>query len=33
MDGYIKYFEDGGKSMSFVTDDENFMRNIMKYGM
>ena len=22
MDGYIKYFDDGGKSMSFVTDDE-----------
>ena len=22
MDGYIKYFEDGGKSMSFATDDE-----------
>ena len=22
MSGYIKYFEDGGKNMSFVTDDE-----------
>ena len=22
MDGYIKYFDDGGKNMSFVTDDE-----------
>ena len=22
MDGYIKYFNDGGKNMSFVTDDE-----------
>ena len=22
MDGYIKYFDDGGKYMSFVTDDE-----------
>ena len=22
MDGYIKYFDDGGKSMTFVTDDE-----------
>ena len=21
MDGYIKYFDDGGKNMSFVTDD------------
>ena len=23
MDGYIKYFDDGGKIMSFVTNDEN----------
>ena len=22
MDGYIKYFDDGGKNMLFVTDDE-----------
>ena len=22
MSGYIKYFNDGGKNMSFVTDDE-----------
>ena len=22
MDGYIKYFDDGGKNISFVTDDE-----------
>ena len=22
MSGYIKYFDDGGKSMSFVTDDK-----------
>ena len=22
MNGYIKYFDDGGKSMSFITDDE-----------
>ena len=22
MDGYIKYFDDGGKNMSFVMDDE-----------
>ena len=28
MDGYIKYFDDGGKNMSFVTDDEN---NYEKY--
>ena len=33
MNGYIKYFDDGGKNMSFVTDDEKFMRNMMKYGM
>ena len=24
MNGYIKYFDDGGKNMSFVTDDEDF---------
>ena len=23
MNGYIKYFDDGGKNMSFVTDDES----------
>ena len=23
LNGYIKYFDDGGKNMSFVTDDEN----------
>ena len=28
MDGYIKYFDDGGKHMSFVTDDE---KNYEKY--
>ena len=22
MSGYIKYFDDGGKNMSFVTDDK-----------
>ena len=26
MDGYIKYFDDGRKNMSFVTDDENIYR-------
>ena len=29
MDGYIKYFDDGGKNMSFVTDDEKIYE---KYG-
>ena len=24
MNGYIKYFDDGGKNMSYVTDDEKF---------
>ena len=24
MNGYIKYFDDGGKNMSFVTDDKKF---------
>ena len=28
MDGYIKYFDDGGKNTSFVTDDE---KNYKKY--
>ena len=28
MSGYIKYFENDGKNMSFVTE-----RNMMKYGM
>ena len=32
MDGYIKYFDDGGKNMSFVTDDEKIYESIMKYG-
>ena len=26
MNGYIKYFEDGGKNMSFVTDDEKIYK-------
>ena len=28
MDGYIKYFDNGGKNMSSVTDDE---KNYKKY--
>ena len=32
MDGYIKCFDDGGKNMSFVTDDEKIMKSITKYG-
>ena len=28
MDGYIKYFDDGGKNMTFVTEDE---KNCEKY--
>ena len=27
MDGYIKYFDDGGKNTSFVTDDEKIYKN------
>ena len=27
MDGYIKYFDNGGKNMSFVTDDEKIYEN------
>ena len=26
MDGYLKYFDDGGKNMSFVTDDEKIYK-------
>ena len=26
MDGYIKYFDDGRKNMSFVTDDEKIYK-------
>ena len=26
MNGYIKYFDDGGKNMSFVTDDEEIFK-------
>ena len=32
MDGYIKYFDDGGKNMSFVTDDEKIYEKYNKYG-
>ena len=30
MDGYIKYFDDGGKNMLFVTDDEKIYRKYNK---
>ena len=30
MDGYIKYFDDGGKNMSFVTDDEKMYKKYNK---
>ena len=33
MNGYIKYFDNGGKNMSFVTDDKEVMGNMTKYGM
>ena len=26
MDGYIKYFDDGGKNMSFVTDEKIYKK-------
>ena len=32
VDGYIKYFKDGRKNMSFITDDEKIYENIIKYG-
>ena len=31
MNGNIKYFEDGGKNMSFITDDEEIYEKY-KYG-
>ena len=33
MNGYIKYFDDGGKNISFVTLMKKFMKNMIKYGM
>ena len=30
MDGYIKYFDDGGKNMSFVTNDEEIYKKYKK---
>ena len=27
MSGYIKYFDNGGKNMSFVTDDKEIYKN------
>ena len=30
MDRYIKYFDDGGKNMSFVTDDEKIYKKYNK---
>ena len=30
MDGYIKYFDNGGKNMSFVTDDEKIYEKYNK---
>ena len=30
MDGYIKYFDEGGKNMSFVTDDEKIYKKYNK---
>ena len=30
MDGYIKYFDDGRKNMSFVTDDEKIYKKYNK---
>ena len=30
MDGYIKYFDDDGKNMSFVTDDEKIYKKYNK---
>ena len=33
MNGYIKYFDDGGRICHLLQMMKKFMRNIMKYGM
>ena len=33
MNGYIKYFDDGGKNMSFVMDDEKVYEKYDENGM
>ena len=33
MRRYIKYFDSGGKNMSFVTDDKEVCEKYNKYGM
>ena len=33
MNGYIKYFDDGGKICHLLQMMKKFMRNMMKYGM
>ena len=32
MSGYIKYFENGGKSMSFLIKDDEMWKNMLKFG-
>ena len=32
MTGYIKYFDNGGKKMSFKIEDVNVLENMMKFG-
>ena len=32
MNGYIKYFDNGGRNMTFVTDMKKFTTSITKYG-
>ena len=33
MSGYIKYFENGGKNMSFLIKDDKMWENTKKFGM
>ena len=33
MNGYIKYFENGGKNMSFLIKDDNVLDKYNKFGM
>ena len=33
MSGYIKYFENGGKNMSFLIKDDEMWENTIKFGI
>ena len=33
MSGYIKYFDDGGKNMLFVSDDRDVLKSMVRFGL